>query len=76
MTDKYFRNQWYYPTLEALGLPRLTPHATRHTFASMLYRNGIDKWGIQKLMGQVSDAATKRYTHIEMAQLKDAVNSI
>lgn len=76
VTDKYFRNQWYYPTLEALGLPRLTPHATRHTFASMLYRNGIDKWGIQKLMGQVSDAATKRYTHIEMAQLKDAVNSI
>lgn len=76
VTDKYFRNQWYYPTLEALDLPRLTPHATRHTFASMLYRNGIDKWGIQKLMGQVSDAATKRYTHIEMAQLKDAVNSI
>lgn len=76
VTDKYFRNKWYYPTLEALGLPRLTPHATRHTFASLLYREGIDKWGIQKLMGQVSDTATKRYTHIEIEQLKKAVNSI
>lgn len=74
VTDKYFRENWYYPTLEALGLPKLTPHATRHTFASMLYRNGADKWDIQRLMGHSSvEVTNKVYTHIEIEQLQKAV---
>lgn len=75
VTDKYFRDEWYYPTLEKLGLPRLSPHATRHTFASMLHRNGADKWDIQRLMGHSSlDVTNKVYTHIDIEQLKNAVN--
>ena len=74
VTDKYFREKWYYPTLEALGLPKLTPHATRHTFASMLYRNGADKWDIQRLMGHASlDTTNKIYTHVDIEHLKNAV---
>ncbi len=75
VTDKYFRDNWYYPTLEALGLPKLTPHATRHTFASMLHRAGADKWDIQRLMGHSSSEITNKvYTHVDVEQLKEAVN--
>ena len=77
VTDKYFRNEWYYPTLEALGLPRLTPHATRHTFASILHKSGVDSWDIQRLMGHASpDVTNKVYTHIDIEQLKNAVGQI
>lgn len=77
VTDKYFRNEWYYPTLETLGLPRLTPHATRHTFASILHKNGVDKWDIQRLMGHSSpDITNKVYTHIDVEQLQKAVGQI
>ena len=77
VTDKYFRENWYYPTLEALDLPKLTPHATRHTFASMLHRGGADKWDIQRLMGHSSiDVTNKVYTHVDIEQLKKAVGLI
>ena len=75
VTARYFRAKWYYPTLEALDLPRLTPHATRHTFASMLHRNGADKWDIQRLMGHSSEVVTNKvYTHVDIDQLQKAVN--
>ena len=74
VTARYFREKWYYPTLEALDLPRLTPHATRHTFASMLHRNGADKWDIQRLMGHSSEVVTNKvYTHVDIEQLQKAV---
>ena len=74
VTARYFREKWYYPTLEALDLPRLTPHATRHTFASMLHRNGADKWDIQRLMGHSSEIVTNKvYTHVDIEQLQKAV---
>lgn len=75
VTAKYFRENWYYPTLDELKLPHLTPHATRHTFASLLHRNGADKWDIQRLMGHSSSEVTNKiYTHVEIDQLKNAVN--
>ena len=56
-------------------MPRLTPHATRHTFASMLHRNGADKWDIQRLMGHSSEVVTNKvYTHVDIDQLQKAVN--
>lgn len=74
VTAAYFRQNWYYPTLEKLGLPKLTPHATRHTFASMLHKKGADNWDIQRLMGHSSlEVTNKVYTHVDIEQLKDAV---
>lgn len=74
VTDNFFRNEWYYPTLEKLELPRLTPHATRHTFASLLHKKGADKWDIQRLMGHSSlDVTNKVYTHVDIEQLQNAV---
>lgn len=77
VTDKFFRIHWYYPTLEALGLPHLTPHSTRHTFASLLHKKAVDKWDIQRLMGHSSlDVTNKVYTHVDIEQLHNAVNQL
>ena len=74
VSASYFRQEWYYPTIDKLGLPKLTPHATRHTFASMLHKKGADKWDIQRLMGHASlEVTNKVYTHVDIEQLKDAV---
>lgn len=50
-TAKYFREQCYYPALDAMGLPRYTPHATRRTFATRLSASGVKEEDIIALMG-------------------------
>ena len=35
-TVRNFREREYYPTLKRLGIERRTPHAARHTFASLM----------------------------------------
>ena len=47
------------------GLPHITPHAFRHTMASMLYFNGVDSVSISKRLGhsQVSTTANI-YAHV------------
>lgn len=75
VSDKFFYKNWYYPTLEKLEIRRLTPHATRHTFISMLHKVGADKWDIQRLAGHSSDTVTNKvYTHVDLTQLKNAIN--
>ncbi|MGP1593740.1 MAG: tyrosine-type recombinase/integrase [Treponema sp.] len=50
---------------------KLTPHAFRHSFASMFVTRGADIRVVQELLGHSSIAATQRYTHITAAQLHD-----
>ncbi|MEG2001362.1 MAG: site-specific integrase [Evtepia sp.] len=72
-----FRKTCYYSALEAAGVRRLTPHATRHTFASRLATAGVDSVTIQKLMGHADYAVTANtYTHVDVATLKTAVNQL
>ena len=73
----YFRDRCYYPALEAAGVRRLTPHATRHTFASLLFAAGANAVQIQKLMGHADYALTANtYTHIDLKGLSDAINTL
>lgn len=76
LSASYFRRNWFYPTLAQLGIDEeLTPHATRHTYASMLHKAGADKWDIQRLMGHSSAEVTNNvYTHVDLEQLKKAAN--
>lgn len=48
---KHFRESVYYPTLEALNLPKLTPHATRRTFSTRLAAAGVREEEVAKMMG-------------------------
>ena len=50
---------------------KLTPHAFRHSFASMFITRGADIRVVQELLGHSSIATTQRYTHITAAQLQE-----
>ena len=77
MSAKYYREKKYYPALEELGIKKLTPHACRHTFASLLARAKADPLHIQKIMGHTDYAFTANtYTHLEIEELKKTISRI
>ena len=77
LSQKKFREICYYPALDAAGVRRLTPHATRHTFASRLAAAGVDPVRIQKLMGHSDYSVTANtYTHVDVDGLASAVNAL
>ena len=49
-----------------------TPHTLRHTFATHLMTSGAQIRTIQTLLGHSSIAATEKYTHLSIEELKKA----
>lgn len=72
----------FYALLERLGIQntegkKITPHSTRHTYNSMLAKQGVAVEVRMRLMGQVSeDVNRKVYTHTELAELQRAVSGL
>ena len=58
------------------GGKKLTPHKLRHTFATSLFREGIDIKTTKELLGHASIATTEIYTHVEASQMRAAVKRI
>ena len=56
------RNEWY-PALEAAGLPKLTPYAMRHSFASFSIAAGVSLFYLARLMGTSVEQIDKTYGH-------------
>jgi site-specific recombinase XerD len=53
------------------GVPRLKPHATRHTFATTLIRRGAPIAHVSKLLGHASvDTTMQTYTHLVTDDLR------
>jgi integrase len=74
---KRFRENCYYPALEKIGVRKLTPHATRHTFATRLSAAGVKPEDVQKLMGHSNFEITANvYIHQNLETLEKAVNQI
>lgn len=74
ISQDYFRRYMYYPLLDKLGIEKKSPHSTRHTFASILSKNGAGKKEIQTLLGHTDYAFTANvYTHTDVNELKKAV---
>ena len=46
------------------GIPRITWHCLRHTFASRLVMAGVDLRTVQELMGHKTIQMTCRYAHL------------
>lgn len=54
-----------------------TPHDTRHTYATILYRNGLRDKYIMDLVGHTDiKMTTSVYTHLESADIENQLNNI
>lgn len=72
-----FRNRDYYKTLAALGIPKRTPHTTRHTFASVAMKAGVKPEYLQKVLGHSKYQTTAdTYIHSNVDELVAAIQSI
>lgn len=75
--DHNFRKRDYYPLLDSLGIPRISPHKARHTFASRGAKAGISPTVLQNLIGHEKYETTANYyTHVDLVQLADGIEMI
>ncbi|MDG6004979.1 MAG: hypothetical protein E3K29_03935 [Candidatus Brocadia sp.] len=58
---------------DALIVKRITPHTTRHTFATTLLDKGVDLKTVQVLLGHSHIRTTERYLHTSDEKKMDAV---
>lgn len=75
MNKDRFRERYFYPALDALGMPRsLTPHSCRRTFSTRMSAAGARPEDIIALMGHTSyDTDIKHYINQEAATLYNAI---
>lgn len=59
-----------------LQIPTLTPHILRHSFASILYNQGIPLDYIQKLLGHENIKTTQIYAKLTTEQLEKALQQV
>lgn len=62
--------------LEAIGLEGYSTHKLRHTFASLLYQNGVDIRLLQKILGHEHLSTTEIYTHVKDEQILKASRKV
>lgn len=83
ITPNYFRRYMFGDTLDELGIRRtdgeqFTPHVTRHTFASICHKQGVDPLVTKKLMGHSpkADVTEKTYIHVDLEMLNTGISRL
>lgn len=62
--------------LKECNIPHKKFHSIRHTYASMLLKNGVDIQTVAELMGHSAISITQIYLHSSDKQKQEAVNKI
>lgn len=77
VTPKHFRVNMFYPFLKSIEITGITPHCTRHTFATLGQSVGIVPEDMIKLMGHTDyTTTTENYIHQNLETLRKAINKI
>lgn len=84
LSAKKFRNELYYPALQALDMDELkedgthiyTPHCCRHTFATLMKNVDAPATDKQKLIGHSKFEMTAHYTHTDLGSLKKITDNL
>lgn len=63
-------------TCDRIGMPDVTAHTLRHTFATRLVANNANLAHVKELMGHSSWKMTERYTHLSTEALKGTVKML
>jgi integrase len=67
--DRYFTQ-----ALQRAGLPTIRLHDARHTYATLMLKQGIPLKGVQTLLGHSSISVTADiYTHMDLDQERQYV---
>jgi integrase len=67
----------FYSALDNIGIERCGLHALRHTFASMLFKNGVDVKTVSEILGHASVKITyDTYIHLIRKQKQNAINTL
>jgi integrase len=67
---------WFTAAVREAGIEDFHWHDLRHDFATRLRRAGVPLEDIADLLGHKTLAMTKRYAHISMDRLRDAVSRL
>jgi site-specific recombinase XerD len=67
---------WFPDAVRAAGIKDFRWHDLRHTFASRLRQSGTPLGNIAELLGHKTLAMSKRYAHLSIANLHEAVSRI
>lgn len=72
-----FKKRYWFPLMNELKMSH-TPHETRHAFISQLVMRNQNQTIIKKIVGHKSimNLTERVYTHVEIQELLNAVNSI
>lgn len=54
---------------DSVGIPRLTPHCLRHTYATLLSEAGVPLQDIQRALGHKDIRTTANYLHVDMGRV-------
>lgn len=77
MRDDKYRKNYYYPTLEKIGVSAIEPHGCRRWFSSKIDKYCDDKVGMALVMGHTDPAFTQRkYVTADMDRLQNVIDSI
>jgi integrase len=67
---------WFVPAVRAAGIKNFHWHDLRHHYASMLRQTGTPLENIAELLGHKGLAMAKRYAHLSISNLHEAVSRI